>query len=190
MAQFFDLGVFLAIGACLQILAQALRAWIPPFPLFAATFFLTSLGQAYQDTHANTFVASVRTGHRWLAFIHAMYMAGCLAGPFVATAVSSAGTYSQWNIFYLVPLGLGVANLSLVLFAFHDVLQFRRVYGNGQQDTPSRTWSALEEMQKTLATPSVWVLSFYFCFFLGAVVTAGGGCSHLLFPIGCVENDY
>lgn len=171
-------------------MAQALRAWIPPLPLFAVTFFLVSLGQAYQDTHANTFVASVKASHRWLAFIHAMYMAGCLVGPFAATAVSSAGTYSQWNLFYLIPLGLGLANLSVVLFAFHEALRFKRVSGNRQQDAPSRTQSAVKEMQKTLASPGVWVLSLYFFFFLGAVVTAGGGSCPFLFAVICVTNEY
>jgi hypothetical protein len=29
-------------------------------------------------------------------------------------------------------------------------------------------------MQKTLATPGVWLVSLYFFFFLGAAITAGG----------------
>lgn len=84
-----------------------------------------------------------------------MYMAGCLVGPFVVTAVSSAGTYSQWNLFYLIPLALGVVNLAATLFAFHEAPRFKRLSGNGQQDAPSRTRSALKEMQKTLASPGV-----------------------------------
>jgi MFS family permease len=114
----------------------------------------------------------MKAGHRWLAFIHAMYMAGCLVGPFVATAVASS---SRWNLFYLVPLGLGLLNLALVLFAFYDTLRFKR-----QLETPaveghqSNMQNALREMQKTLALPGVWVLSLYFFFFLGAVITAGG----------------
>jgi MFS family permease len=101
-----------------------------------------------------------------------MYMAGCLVGPFVATAVASS---SGWNLFYLVPLGLGLLNLALVLFAFYDTLRFKR-----QLETPavegqqSNMRVALKEMQKTLALPGVWVLSLYFFFFLGAVITAGG----------------
>jgi hypothetical protein len=38
----------------------------------------------------------------------------------------------------------------------------------------SNMQNALKEMQKTLELPGVWVLSLYFFFFLGAVITAGG----------------
>lgn len=63
---------------------------------FVATFWIVSVGQALQDTHGNAFVAGTRDGRRWLALIHAMYMAGCLFGPFIATAVASAGAVSRW----------------------------------------------------------------------------------------------
>ncbi|KAM0219938.1 hypothetical protein ACHAQD_006276 [Fusarium lateritium] len=62
--QVFDLGSMLAIGAVLQVIAHALRSWKPPFGLFVVTFWLVSLGQAYQDTHGNTFVAGVKDSHR------------------------------------------------------------------------------------------------------------------------------
>jgi hypothetical protein len=67
--RFFGPGALLAIGAVLQLLSQSLRAWGPSFGLFAVTFFITGLGQAYQDSHANTFVSSVKAAYRWLGFI-------------------------------------------------------------------------------------------------------------------------
>ncbi|GME27501.1 mfs drug transporter [Neofusicoccum parvum] len=115
LCQCLDLGAMLALGAVLQILAHALRCWMPPFALFALTFGIASLGQAYQDTHANTYVASVKAAHRWLGLVHAMYMAGCLVGPFVSNAIASADTPSGWNLFYTFPLGLGVANFVLTI---------------------------------------------------------------------------
>ncbi|KAJ0417244.1 major facilitator superfamily domain-containing protein [Aspergillus carlsbadensis] len=181
------LGIFLALGAAFEVLAQVLRAWVPPLPLFAVTFVFASLGQGYQDTHANTFVASIKAGHRWLAFIHAMYMAGCLVGPFVATAVASS---SGWNLFYLVPLGLGLLNLVLVLYAFYDTLRFKHrpetLEVEGQQ---SNMQNALREMQKTLALPGVWVLSLYFFFFLGAVITASGWTVEYLIQVRDGDPD-
>ncbi|RMJ20885.1 Mfs transporter, partial [Aspergillus sp. HF37] len=98
----------LFLGATLQVVAHALRFWLPPFSLFAAaTFWLVSLGQAFQDSHANSFVATVDAAHRWLGFIHAMCAAGCLFAPLAATAVASAQSPSKWSLFYTVPLGLG-----------------------------------------------------------------------------------
>ncbi|KAJ5865708.1 hypothetical protein N7534_000261 [Penicillium rubens] len=156
ITQYLDLGPILSLGAAIQVLAQVLRVWEPPFALYAVTFFLASLGQAYNDTHANTFVSALNGAHRWLGFIHAMYMAGCLVGPFVATGVASANVDSKWYLFYLFPLGVGVVNLAFVGGSFRDRM------------------AASTEIKDTLSTPGVWLLSLFFFFFLGATITAGG----------------
>ncbi|KAI8657040.1 MFS domain-containing protein [Fusarium sp. Ph1] len=180
LCQVLDLGAMLALGAGLQVLSHALRAWRPPFALFTITFMLASLGQAYQDTHGNTFVAGVKGSHRWLAFIHAMYMAGCLVGPFVATGVASAGSVSRWYLFYIFPLGIGVLNLVLVSFAFWDTMGIKRKQPVTERtleadETPaSRSEDAFLLMKEALRTKSVWLISLFFFFFLGATLTASG----------------
>lgn len=171
--------MILCLGAALQVLAHILRAWLPPFPLYAVTFFLASLGQAYNDTHANTFVTTVEGAHRWLAFIHAIYMAGCLVGPIIATAIASANANSKWNLFYIVPLGIGIVNLISVGVTFHDrmLLSSRRKSRPGTGLTTQRNSArktAWQEMRTIFAIPGVWLLSLYFFFFLGAAITAGG----------------
>ncbi|KAJ0419869.1 major facilitator superfamily domain-containing protein [Aspergillus carlsbadensis] len=175
LSQYLNLGILLLLGAALQILAHVLRVWLPPFPLFAVTFFVAALGQAYQDTHANNFVATVKGAHRWLGFIHAMYMAGCLVAPFIATGVASSGEH-HWHFFYAAPVGLGVLNLGLVWVAFREWATFKQVVqaGTGEQPTVSRQKDARVEMQKTLSSGGVWLISLFFFFFLGAVITAGG----------------
>ncbi|KAL5332582.1 major facilitator superfamily domain-containing protein [Aspergillus crustosus] len=178
LTQYLNLGTLLLLGAGFQVLAHALRTWASPFPLFAVTFFLAALGQAYQDTHANNFVATVKGAHRWLGFIHAMYMAGCLVAPFVATAVASGGS-SPWQLFYVTPLGMGVLNFVMATGAFWELVGFKRRTEGGDEGevaaTPaSRQREARVEMQKTLSTPGVWLVSLYFFFFLGAAITAGG----------------
>ena len=174
----------LCLGALLQVLAQTLRAWpTPPFPLYAVSFFLASLGQAYQDTHANTFVASVgrSTAHRWLGFIHAMYMAGCLAGPFASASIASASS-GKWYLFYSVPLGLGVANLGLAAWAFRDTTMSlfsapkHTTSPNVTSDDTAEmaTPSATALIKATLSQPAVWLLSVFFFFYLGVSITASG----------------
>nr|XP_001390795.2 MFS transporter [Aspergillus niger CBS 513.88] len=162
--QYLGLGAMLALGAALQVLAHV----------------LPSLGQAFNDTHANTYVAAVKAAHRWLGFIHAMYMAGCLVGPLVATAVASANRQSQWNLFYIFPLGLGLINLILILIAFRDSMSVQHSSEAPQSDDPqpssqdARSTRAVREIKDTLRVPAVWLTSLYFFFFLGAAITAGG----------------
>ncbi|RBR06345.1 hypothetical protein FVER53590_07633 [Fusarium verticillioides] len=180
LCQFFDLGSMLTLGAVLQVIAHALRSWKPPFPLFTITFWLASLGQAYQDTHGNTYVSGVKGSHRWLAFIHAMYMAGCLVGPFVATGVASAGSVSRWYLFYTFPLSIGVLNVAFVVYAFWDTLRLKRKQAptertlEADESPASRNDDAFSLMKETLKNKNVWLISLFFFFFLGATLTASG----------------
>lgn len=176
----------LSLGASLQILSHALRAWKPPFALYTISFCIASLGQAFQDTAANTFVAGVGAAHRWLAFIHAMYMAGCLTGPFVATAIASIVETPRWYLFYIFPLALGVINLTWVLVAFRDTLSIsrKRSFSPSSSDSAgasasadaddSRNKGALRLIRKTLGSRQIWLISLFFFFYLGAVLTASG----------------
>ena len=187
-----DTGAILAVGAGLQALAHALRVWLPPFSVFATAFFFATLGQGYQDTHANTFVSTVKNApHRWLGFIHAMYMAGCLVGPFVATSVAAATQPSRWNLFYYFPLGLGSINILFTLWAFRRTVKFKRSVasetrqirgdsGASEAETSQlRGHRALKEFKETLKLSSVWRLGLFFFFFLGVAITASGRWSSL-----------
>ncbi|CAG8007456.1 unnamed protein product [Penicillium salamii] len=172
ITRYLDLGPILCVGAAIQVLAHVLRVWEPPFALYVVTFFLASLGQAFNDTHANTFVSSLTGAHRYLGFIHAMYMAGCLVGPFVATGIASANTDSMWYVFYAFPLGVGVVNLALLGVAFRDRMAAPAVLRSEGEEALSR--SAWKEIKDTLFSPGVWLVSLFFFFFLGATITAGG----------------
>jgi fucose permease len=172
LTQYLDLGCMLVLGASMQLLAHVLRAWLPPYGLFAASFFFAHLGQAYQDAHANTWVSSVKTAHRWLGFIHAMYMAGCLVGPFIATAVAAANSPSKWYLFYTCPLGMCVVNVCLAGYAFRDRLVLKRK--PGASETTSRNKGATKEIRETVRLPSVWLLSMFYFFYLATAITASG----------------
>ncbi|KAK3307547.1 major facilitator superfamily domain-containing protein [Chaetomium strumarium] len=113
-----------------------------------------------------------------------MYMAGCLVAPFGAASIAATaaeareGSSSKWWLFYTVPLGLGVMNLGLVLVAFRDMLGFaggkRRTAQavNAGEEEGRRSASGL--IRDALRKRSVWLLSMFFFFYLGVVVTAGG----------------
>ena len=93
-------GGYLILGAALQLLAQILRFWQPPFGLFSVTFFFVALGQAFQDSQANTFVATIKKAHRFLGLIHGCYAVGTLVGPLIAAAIAS-NLNGRWAIFYV-----------------------------------------------------------------------------------------
>lgn len=205
-----SLAATLLLGAGLQLLSQLLRVWDPPFGVFTVSFFLTALGQAYQDSYSNTYVATVPGAHRWLGFIHAMYMLGCMVGPFIATALAG---HSRWYYTYAVEAGLGFLNLAFVTGTFgRDMFRERKKRaveardaptdnatttttteedGGGQETTTtttrgSRNSQALNEIRQALKLRAVWLLSLFFFFFLGAVITAGGTVPYHTTPNLCL----
>ncbi|PMD47418.1 MFS general substrate transporter [Hyaloscypha variabilis F] len=175
MLQYLDTGAILAIGAALQLTSNLLRFWSPPFGLFATTFFISSLGVAFQDSHSNTFVSTVNDAHRWLGFIHAMYALGALVSPFVATPIA-ASMQPKRSIFYVFLVGLRVVNMVGVLVAFRDSIRSlsRSLSTSEDGHAPGRGVEAFRGMANTLRLRVVWILSIYFFFMLGIGITAGG----------------
>ncbi|KAH8586468.1 putative MFS transporter [Bisporella sp. PMI_857] len=164
------LRALLTLGATLQLLSQALRPWNPPFPLYTFTFFLAGLGQAYQDAHANTFVASIPTSgtHNRLGLIHAMYGLGCLVSPFVATGIAGMRD-GRWMLFYVFPLGLSAVNVVLVLFAFSGPFI---VDDRGGERISNR--SARQEIRTVFKSRGFWLLSLFYFFHIGVCSTTAG----------------
>ncbi|MCJ1296186.1 hypothetical protein MMC34_007752 [Xylographa carneopallida] len=174
LLRYLDTGAILVLGAGLQLLAHVLRPWGPPFPLFALSFFIASLGIAFQDSHSNTFVSTVKSAHRWLGFIHAMYALGLLISPFVATAVASSTP--NWRLFYLCLMGLGIVNIMFVAVAFRDTLRVlpQQTEESGSVARIGRNKAAMSSIIETSKLPGVWLLSMFFFFYLGVGITAGG----------------
>ncbi|KAI0840250.1 MFS general substrate transporter [Hypoxylon sp. FL0890] len=179
MTAHLTLGQLLGIGAVLQLVAHCLRPW-SPLPLFCITFFLQSLGMAYQDSHSNTFVSGLKNvPHRWLSFIHACYALGCFVGPLIATAIATAPNsmvIDGWKRVYFVLIGICVLNVAGVAIAFRDTLGSKlhnsphSSSGSGQR----RNRAALVGMVRLLGTKTLWLLSMFYFFVLGAAFTAGG----------------
>jgi fucose permease len=129
---------------------------------------------AYQDSHSNTFVASIKSAHRWLGFIHAMYALGCLVSPFVATAVA-ASVNERWHLFYLFLVGIGAINTMAVLVAFRASLKLKpRAVERETEASITRSKNATKDVMNVLKSPPVYLLSLFYFFMLGVGITAGG----------------
>ncbi|KAI1262241.1 MFS general substrate transporter [Xylariaceae sp. FL1019] len=169
------LGQLLQLGAFLQFIAQLMRIW-GPLPLFIISSFIQSLGAAYQDSHSNTFVSSLKNvPHRWLGFIHACYALGTFIGPLVATAIANSEStlsIAGWKRSYFVLIGIFFLDVVGVAYTFRDTL-FSRLHSDKAKGQ-KRSRTALMEMARLLRSKTLWLLSIYYFFELGAVFTAGG----------------
>ncbi|KAF2029593.1 MFS general substrate transporter [Setomelanomma holmii] len=172
LVRYLGLGAILTLGAFIQVVAHVLRCWTPPFSLYVVTFLLQAMGMAYNESHANAFVASIDGAHRLLGFIHAMYALGTLASPFIATAVASK-VPDRWPLFYLYLVGIGFLNTLAVAFTFRDSLR-PHVKPTEDGSATSRSKTANRDILAALKSPPVYLLSMFYFFMLGTGITAGG----------------
>jgi fucose permease len=155
------------------------------------SFLLTALGQALNDTHANTFAAKPKGAHRRLAIVHASFMGGCFIGPFVATAVASADKPSRWNRFYTFPVRLSLVIITLIGWAFRDTLKLQKVSlaavpineNTQQAQSISRNQDALGLVRSALICPSAWLLSIFYFFYVGLQITISGWIAEYLVQV-------
>ena len=163
MARYLRLGTILTLGAGIQVVAHCLRCWTPPFPLFVVTFFLQAAGMAYNESHANTFVASLKSAHRPLSFIHAMYALGTLVSPFVATGVASA-VPTRWALYYVYLVGIGVLNMLAVGITFRESLKMHTSPTSPAGQTTavtSRRKQGNKDVMTALKSPPVYLCLLY-----------------------------
>ncbi|KAH9992188.1 MFS general substrate transporter [Xylariaceae sp. FL0662B] len=132
---------------------------------------------AYQDSHSNTFVSGLRNvPHRWLGFIHACYALGCFVGPLIATAIATSANpmaIDGWKRVYLVLIGICVLNMAGVLIAFRDTV-WSKLHAGDRYPGQNRNRVAMKEMGRLFGMKTLWLLSLFYFFYLGAAFTAGG----------------
>jgi hypothetical protein len=91
----------------------------------------------------------------------------------------------RWTWFYWLLVGLGVANLIFVAWAFRRDLALRKRQDEEEDSFryKRKVQKAWEETKATLKDKIVWLLSLFFFFHLGVGITAGGEyaeCFHSL----------
>lgn len=138
------------------------------------SFFLAAIGAAFQDAQANSFVATVKSAHRWLGVIHASYGAGCVVGPLVAAAIAS-NRPGHWPLFYGFAIGVAGLNMGLVTWAFWEDATFgKKAVEESEEEVQGSFGKAWVEMRETAAQKEVWLLSVFYFFYLGLGITLGG----------------
>ncbi|KAF7884190.1 uncharacterized protein EAF02_004526 [Botrytis sinoallii] len=177
------IGGILLLGASLQLLTQFIRIWGSPWPLFVVSFGLAALGQAYQDAQANTYIAQVGDkAHRWLGVVHAAYSVGCLLGPLAVTGIATVKPV-HWMESYGALAGVAGLNVCVVAWAFardivtktrHDQDSEEQGEESEQSDHARRGNAMWRDIGEVLREKSVWIISFFFFFHLGSVITIGG----------------
>lgn len=166
LVEWLGLRRFVIAGLVIFALSCLVLGLAPPLGVVLVSRPAIGFGMAIMESGANFFVASLgRT--TLLNYLHALFGAGSLVGPLVATFVLAAGW--GWNSVYLVWLFL-----SLSLLLSYSLLTPSPVA------TPKNKPAANEETEKgqnlmaaTLALPVVWLGAIFLVVYVGVELSTG-----------------
>ncbi|KAF7360332.1 MFS domain-containing protein [Mycena venus] len=181
-------GKMIAFGSICQIIAYAMQAPAPPFPVFVLSFVINGVGIAIQDAQANGYVASLKHSPEIkMGLLHGAYGAGALVSPIVATQFSQL---RHWSFHYLASLGVAISNALVLAFVFrfksqdgeahtveactiaHDVSkECLATVGEAAGETSTSEHSTFRQI---LSTKTVHLLAFFILVYVGVEVTIGG----------------
>ncbi|KAJ7778299.1 MFS general substrate transporter [Mycena metata] len=173
-------GRLLVLGAACQVAAYSIQAPAPPFPVFAASFFLNGLALSIQNAQANAYVASLRVNSEmYMGMLHASYGAGALCSPLVATRFAQL---DHWSFHYLASLGIAVINIIILTltFRFRMLDESLALIGQAPGDTST---SDRSNFRQILSLKSVHILGFFALMYVGVEVTIGGWITTYLIDV-------
>ncbi|KAL1745818.1 major facilitator superfamily domain-containing protein [Schizophyllum fasciatum] len=165
------LGFGKDIGAALQIVAYAIDAIAPPFPVLCIAYAINGFGMAVQDAQANGYVASL-TEHQEtkMGALHAAYGFGALVAPLVSTQFAQM---HRWSFHYLASMGLALLNLitSAVIFRFETQDECVARIGQAPRERGTSTDSSFRQIVRL---KSMHLLALFVFVYVGIEVTIGG----------------
>ncbi|CAE6419234.1 unnamed protein product [Rhizoctonia solani] len=130
-------GKVILLGGVLQILAYAVLAPAPPFPVICISYAINGFGISLHNAQANGFVAELpKNTSAKLGLLHAGYGAGAFIAPLVATQFAQI---PRWSLHYLTSLGISLAN-SIALFVVFRLRQQHEVMGTPVQLLAIFSW--------------------------------------------------
>ncbi|KAG6827807.1 hypothetical protein H0H92_010415 [Tricholoma furcatifolium] len=165
----------MALGSVLQIIGITLMVPALPFPVLAIAYAINAVGGSIQDAQANGIVASLeRNSESKMGILHAVYGAGALCSPLVATQFSHK---VHWSFHYLTGLGLAVINTAVIVTVFRFRTQDECLVEIGQEVAEHQATEDIADKGKfrqIMSHRTVQALAFYILVYVGVEVTMGG----------------
>ncbi|KAG7448141.1 MFS general substrate transporter [Guyanagaster necrorhizus] len=164
-------GKLMILGSLCQVTAYSLQAPGLPFPVFVIAYMINGVGLAFQDAQANGYVACYkRNPETKMALFHAVYGAGALCSPLVATRFAYI---PHWSFHYLTSLGLALLNTVFLFLVFKLRTQDECLaeIGESAGESGSSQHSALRQV---LTLRNVHLLALFILVYVGVEFTLGG----------------
>ncbi|KAJ7485283.1 major facilitator superfamily domain-containing protein, partial [Mycena latifolia] len=164
-------GKMITLGSLCQVIAYALQAPAPPFPVFVLSFVINGVGMAIQVAQENGYIASLKHNPEIkMGLLHGAYGAGALASPLVATQFSQM---RHWSFHYLASLGIALLNAVILLFVFRLKTKDECLAAVGEAAGETGT-SEHSTFRQILSLKTVHLLAIFILVYVGVEVTIGG----------------
>ncbi|SCU80538.1 LAME_0B03620g1_1 [Lachancea meyersii CBS 8951] len=161
-------AMMMAAGLCV-LLYTVLLLKPPWFVLYVACFLPLGLAIGILDSVCNVLFGNLETHkNEWMGVLHGLYGAAAMV---TAPVVSYFVKYSQWNLFFILPLTVSFVGLTMVPFAFKDETANKYNYlceisrEEGDDAHPS-FWSLVRR-------PAIYMYAIYMFIYLGSEVSTG-----------------
>lgn len=165
-------------GSLFQVIAYALQAPALPFPVFVIAYMVNGVGLAFQDAQANGYIACYKHNpESKMGLLHAVYGAGALCSPLVATQFAYL---PRWSFHYLVSLGLAVLN-TVFLYAVFKLRTQDECLAEIGESSGERGASQHSPLRQILSLKNVHLLASFILVYVGVEFTLGGALSNYLF---------
>ncbi|KAL1719076.1 major facilitator superfamily domain-containing protein [Schizophyllum commune] len=104
------------VCSALQVIAYAVDATAPPFPVLCVAYAVNGAGMSLQDAQTNGYVASLTENQEAkMGMLHAAYGLGALLAPLVSTQFAQM---HRWSFHYLTSMGVALANMAISAAVF------------------------------------------------------------------------
>ncbi|KAG6812458.1 hypothetical protein H0H92_002723 [Tricholoma furcatifolium] len=166
------------LGSTLQAIGYTLMAPALPFPVLLIAYMINGFGLALQDAQANGYVASLDSNAETkMGILHAVYGAGALCSPLVATQFAQ---YKHWSFHYLASLGISIFSIIVLVAVFRFRTQDECLTAIGQviqehrEETGEQSSTEKGKFGQIMKHKTVQLLAFYILVYVGVEVTMGG----------------
>ncbi|KII90245.1 hypothetical protein PLICRDRAFT_159682 [Plicaturopsis crispa FD-325 SS-3] len=164
-------GKMIVIGSLLQVVAYAIQASAPPFPVFVMSYTINGIGMSLIDAQASGYVAALdENSESKMGLLHAAYGAGALASPLVATQFAQL---PRWSFHYLCSLGVALSTTVFTALAFRFRTQEECLAEIGQEARATGT-SEHSKFRQIITLKTVHLLAVFSLIYVGVEVTMGG----------------
>ncbi|KAL1705479.1 major facilitator superfamily domain-containing protein [Schizophyllum commune] len=171
--------------SALQVIAYAVDATAPPFPVLCVAYAVNGAGMSLQDAQTNGYVASLTENQEAkMGMLHAAYGLGALLAPLVSTQFAQM---HRWSFHYLTSMGVALANMAIsaAVFRFENQDQCIARIGQPPKEESQRTNSDNNTGSESNINPgnsllqlfrlkSMHLLALFAFVYVGVEVTLGG----------------